>query len=204
VDGDGRGSSLCGGGHLVHGHQMKLGSGRLHGEATPCGRFRVDFPTPSCQLADVAPLKAAFDGVVSPRQRDRRLCGGRMSGASLARRRIDEYDRRPHSTTKRRSSARRVAPAPAPCRSAIEVPSSATVFVDGAAGRSREPAEGGLDRLGGRRVAQERALRARASRAELVVAAVVDSGSAGWPQRHLYACGHKCEYLFRTVIDSSC
>ena len=51
-----------------------------------------------------------------------------MSGASLTRRRIDEYDRRPHSTTKCRSSARAVAPALAPRRSAIEVPSSATLI----------------------------------------------------------------------------
>ena len=40
-----------------------------------------------------------------------------MSGASLARRRVDEYDRRPHSATSCRSSARSVAPTLAPRRS---------------------------------------------------------------------------------------
>ena len=37
-----------------------------------------------------------FHGDLSSRRRDRRLCGSRMTGASLARWRIDEDDRRPH------------------------------------------------------------------------------------------------------------
>ena len=145
-----------------------------------------------------------FDGFSSSRRRRRRLCGGHMSGASLARRRVDEYDRRPHSTTKCRSSARSVAPALPLRRSEIEVPSSATLIVDGAAGRRQVPAEFGRDRRVSRRVAQERPLRRRASRAELVVAAVVDGCLARWPQRHLYARGHECQYVFRTVVDSRC
>ena len=122
-----------------------------------------------------------FDGFSSSRRRRRRLCGGRMSGASLARRRIDKYDRRPHSTTKFRSSARSVAPALPLRRSEIEVPSSATLIVDGAAGRRQVPAEFGRDRRVSRRVAQERPLRRRASRAELVDTSRLRQGGPAAP-----------------------
>ena len=172
--------------------------------ASPC-----DTPEAKSQhsLADVASFyinNCAFDGFSSPRRRRRRLCGGRMSGASLARRRVDEYYRRLHWTTTSRSSARSVAPALAPRHLAIEVRSSATLTVDGMAGHRQVPAGNGRDCRGGRRVAKERLLRRRVSRAELVVAAVVDGWLAGQPQRHLCACGHECQYLFCTAIDSSC
>ena len=47
---------------------------------------------PSCSLADVAPLFLLFEHVALPPSSRRRLCGARLIGASLARRRSDELD----------------------------------------------------------------------------------------------------------------
>ena len=173
-------------------------------ESPPCDTLE---PRSQTSFADVGRTQErsapTFNGLSAPRRRRRRLCGGRVSGASLARWRIDEHDRRPRSATRSRSSTRSKAPALAPRRSTIEVPSAATLIVDRVAFRRHLPAEDGRDRRGGCRVAKERLLRRHVSRAELVVAAVVDGWLAGWPRRHLYACGRECEYLFRTVIDST-
>ena len=96
---------------------------RRKGGAAPCDTLQRKSQS---SLADVASgkkdrseKKQPFDGLSSSRRSRRRLCGGRMSGASLARRRVDEYDRRPHSATSCRSSARSVAPTLAPRRSRI-------------------------------------------------------------------------------------
>ena len=65
----------------------------------------------SCQLVQVGPCntllsvwqvtdKPLFNGSVVASAHRRRRCGGRMSGASLARRRVDEQRRRPHWATR--------------------------------------------------------------------------------------------------------
>ena len=147
------------------------------------------------QLADVAPFFSSFDGVRASRCSHRRLCGGRMSGASLARRRTDEDGRRPHLATSCRARWRGMQAALAVWPLASEEAALLLRALTGWVGGRLLFAEVGGNRCGGRGAAKERRLRRCECRGSWLPSVALSAGENGTVSGPLYVCAHDCRCL---------
>ena len=147
------------------------------------------------QLADVAPFFSSFDGVRASRCSHRRLCGGRMSGALLARRRIDEDGRRPHLATSCRARWRGMQAALAVWPLASEEAAPLLRAPTGWVGDRLLHAEVGGNRCGGRGAAKERRLRRCECRGSWLPSVALSAGENGTVSGPLYVCAHDCRCL---------
>ena len=144
------------------------------------------------QLADVATFFSSFDGSSTPRRRHRRLCGSRMSGASLARWRVDEDDRRPRLATSCRSRWRGMQAALAVWPLASE---EAALLRQPKTGRFVARllhVEVGGNCSGSRRAAKERRLRRCDCRRSLLPPVALSAGENGTVSGPLHVCAHNC------------